>query len=350
MKRKYFLALAVVGNLLVGAPHAWAQTTEERAGARAAADQGYDAFKTGRWSDAVDLFGRAESLVHSPTHLLFLARSQAKLGRLLEAKEAYLAVLREPATASAQVRKQRADAEKELAEIEPRIPYVTVEIRGLSPSDAFEVTQDGRPLPRALVGVARPVNPGEHAWQARTGSQQNVTESRTIEAGTRDNKVVLLLTPDPNARALTEPAGASSAVASSAGASNATRDVPPPVAESSGPPALSYVGFGVAAVGAGVGVAFLLKKNSAENDVEQDCRPEIAATGECATNTWRAGKVDDADQAGLISAIGFIGGGVALAGAVTLWLVDSAGDTPDTAQPSIRPWVGIGSAGVSGSF
>jgi hypothetical protein len=343
MKRKYFLTLAVVGNLLVGAPCAWAQSTEERAGARAAADQGYDAFKSGRWSDAIDLFGRAESLVHSPTHLLFLARSQAKLGRLLEAKEAYLAVLREPATASAQVRKQRVDAEKELAEIEPQIPYVTVEIRGLSPSDAFEVTQDGRPLPRALVGVARPVNPGEHVWQARSGSQQNVTESRAIEAGTRDNRVVLLLTPDPNAAAVSEPAAAPAGDA-------AARDVPPPVAESSGPPALTYVGFGVAAVGAGVGVAFLLKKGSSESDLQQDCDRDPLPDGGCGLTAERKSMLDDANQAGLISAIGFIGGGVALAGAVTLWLVDSSSDGADTAQPSIRPWIGIGSAGVSGSF
>jgi hypothetical protein len=342
MKRKYFLALAVVGNLLVGPSLAWAQSTEERAGARAAADQGYDAFKAGRWSDAVDLFGRAESLVHSSMHLIFLARSQAKLGNLLEAKEAYLAVLREPATASAQVRKFRTEAEQELSEIDPRIPYVTVEIRGLSPSDAFEVTQDGRPLPRALVGVARPVNPGEHIWQARTGAQQNVTETRTIEAGTRDNKVVLLLTPDPNAAKVT-----ASAAAETPASAATTRDVAPPVAESSGPPALTYVGFGVAAVGAGVGVAFLLKKSAAENDLEQDCGGTAV---NCAVNTKRQGLLDDANQAGMISGIGFIGGGIALAGAVTLWIVDASSRGTDTAQPSVRPWVGIGSAGVSGSF
>lgn len=341
MKRKYFLALAVVGNLLVGPSPVWAQTTEERAGARAAADQGYDAFKSGRWSDAVDMFGRAESLVHSPTHLIFLARSQAKLGNLLEAKEAYLAVLREPATTSAQVRKFRSEAEQELAEIEPRIPYVTVEIRGLSPSDAFEVTQDGRPLPRALVGVARPVNPGEHIWQARTGAQQNVTESRTIEAGTRDNKVVLLLTPDPKAAAVTEPAAGGEATAS-------TKDVPPAVRESSGPPALTYVGFGVGAVGAGVGVAFLLKKNASDNDLRELCKSDLP--GPCQENAERNALRSDANQAGLISAIGFITGGVAVAGAITLWLVDSSSSDADSAKPQIQPWIGIGSAGVSGTF
>jgi hypothetical protein len=342
MKRKYFLALAVVGNLLVGPSPVWAQTTEERAGARAAADQGYDAFKAERWSDAIDLFGRAESLVHSPTHLIFLARSHAKLGNLLEAKEAYLALLREPATTSAQVRKFRSEAEQELAEIEPRIPYVTVEIRGLSPSDAFEVTQDGRPLPRALVGVARPVNPGEHVWQARTGTQQNVTESRTIEAGTRDNKVVLLLTPEPKVAGVTEPAAVGEAAAS-------THDVPPPVRESSGPPALTYVGFGVGAVGAGVGVAFLLQKNSHDNELRESCRLEPNPDA-CPATAPRKALQSDADRAGLISAIGFITGGVGVAVAVTAWLVDANSDDADAARTQIRPWIGVGSAGVSGTF
>jgi hypothetical protein len=342
MKPKHFFRLAVVGSLLLRPSLGLAQSTEERAGARAAADQGYDAFKSGRWADAVDLFGRAESLVHSPIHLIFLARSQAKMGRLLEAKEAYLSVLREPDTGAAQVRKLRRDAERELAEIEPQIPYVTVEIRGLSPSDVFEVSQDGRPLPPALIGVARPVNPGEHVWLARTGERQNVTETRTIAAGTRDNRVVLLLMPEVKPVAVAAPA----APIRSAEA----RDIPAPMESSSGPPALTYVGFGVAAVGVGFGVGFLLQKGSIEDEIERDCRTDTTtALLGCVGTEERLARRDDADQAGLISAIGFIGAGVALTGAVTLWLVDSSSDDEPSAA-GIRPWLGLGSAGVSGRF
>ncbi|HEX9621815.1 MAG TPA: tetratricopeptide repeat protein, partial [Polyangiaceae bacterium] len=66
------------------------------AGARAAATEGAKAFQEGRWQDAVDLFTRAESLVHAPPHLLFLARAQVKLGRLVAARELYNKILREP--------------------------------------------------------------------------------------------------------------------------------------------------------------------------------------------------------------------------------------------------------------
>src|SRR4029450_11212570 len=77
----------------------------------------------------------------------------------------------------------RSDAQRELAELEPTIPSVTIDVDGVSPSEAFEVAQDGRPLPRALVGVAHPVNPGEHTWRVNVGARPAVAETRSIEAG-----------------------------------------------------------------------------------------------------------------------------------------------------------------------
>jgi hypothetical protein len=259
---------------------------------------------------------------------------------LLEAKEGYLRLLREPASSSAQVKKLRRSAEQELAELDPQIPFVTVEIRGLSPSDTFEVTQDGRPLPPALVGVARPVNPGEHTWRASTGERQNVTETRNIDVGTRDNKVVLLLVPEPKAVS-------SAPVVASPSAE--TRDLPPQMTSSGGPPALTYVGLGVAAVGAGVGVGFLLKKSGIEDDIRDDCASTAMSGQPCRETDRRLRLRDDADRAGLISAIGFIGGGVALTGALTLWLLDSDSGG-EAASNELRPWLGLGSAGVSGKF
>src|SRR6187399_2839785 len=75
---------------------AHAETTDrDRAAARSAADAGADAFDQQRYADAVELFGRAEKLVHATPHLLFIARSLVKLGRLVEAHETYLKIQRE---------------------------------------------------------------------------------------------------------------------------------------------------------------------------------------------------------------------------------------------------------------
>src|SRR6185503_12180093 len=79
---------ALLGVLAV-APDAFAQTDQQRADARAAATDGAVAFQASRWAEALDLFQRAESLVHAPPHVLYIARSQVKLGHLVEAREAY---------------------------------------------------------------------------------------------------------------------------------------------------------------------------------------------------------------------------------------------------------------------
>ena len=67
----------------------YAQTDEARAGARSLATEGATAFSDGRFKDAVELFSKAESLVHAPPHLLFIARASTKLGQFVKAREAY---------------------------------------------------------------------------------------------------------------------------------------------------------------------------------------------------------------------------------------------------------------------
>src|SRR5689334_20899999 len=72
------LVLLLPSRGLAWAPSALALTDEERAAARAAAGQGADAFAAGKWQEAVELFSRAEALVHAPAHLMFIARSELK--------------------------------------------------------------------------------------------------------------------------------------------------------------------------------------------------------------------------------------------------------------------------------
>lgn len=336
MKLNHFIALAFIGSSLVAtAGDAAAQTTEERAGARALADQGYDAFKAGQWTNAADLFERAEELVHSPVHVLFLARSQAKLGLLLEAKEGYLQVLREPRTPA--TRQLRREAERELEELEPTIPSVTLEVAGVSPGETFEVTQDGRALPMALVGVARPVNPGDHTWTVSAAGRAKVAETRAIEAGTR-SRLVLALAPksEPDVDLTASGAGSIEMTADGVPGDTAPRAKP-------GLSPLVYVGFGVAAVGTGVGVGFLLEQKSIEDEVRRTCLP-----AGCVASSANLQRKEDADRAGLISAIGFVAGGVGLATAVTLWVLDETAESETAAH--VRPYVGVGSFGVSGRF
>src|SRR5262249_44867150 len=88
-------AAAVVSACVLAAPHASAQSDENRAAARAAATEGARAMSEKRYADAVDLFTRAEALVHAPPHLLYIARALAAQGKLVRAQETYVKIGRE---------------------------------------------------------------------------------------------------------------------------------------------------------------------------------------------------------------------------------------------------------------
>src|SRR5688572_13849493 len=94
-------ASALTLALLFAALPAAAQTEEEIAGARSAATPGVKAYDAGDYAQAVDLFQRAESLVHAPPHLLYMARGNEKLGHLVTARELYNKIIRETLPASA---------------------------------------------------------------------------------------------------------------------------------------------------------------------------------------------------------------------------------------------------------
>ncbi|HEY3666122.1 MAG TPA: hypothetical protein VGL19_08990, partial [Polyangiaceae bacterium] len=118
--------------LLAAAPCAFAQTDDDRAGARVAATEGVKASNEKRWADAADLFTRAESLVHSPVHLLYLARAQEKLGHLVKARENYTRVIREHLGADSPdaFKQAQASAQQEVGALEPRLAAITVKLGG----------------------------------------------------------------------------------------------------------------------------------------------------------------------------------------------------------------------------
>jgi hypothetical protein len=331
--------LALLGTELLAVP-AGAQTAgagpvveppaAERASARAIADQGFDAFDAGEWRVALDRFERAESLVHSPVHRLFIARCQANLGLLLEAKETYLGITRErlAADAVASLEAQRA-AGAELAALEGRIPFVLVSVKaGSGTVEPISVSMDGKRVPSALVGVPYPVNPGRHTWRAQAGSSTSSTEERLIRESSRET---VSLTVD----------------AAPASPASKRLPAPAPAAEpDDGWPWAAIASFGVGAAGVGVGTAFALKKSSLDAEIERTCR----ADG-CPGTEQNLEREDDANAAGLVATIAFIGAGAGIATGVTLLLLDR-GEQADDRRPSasVSPWLGLGSAGLRGRF
>jgi hypothetical protein len=152
--------------MAVAQPSAWAQSDDDRAGARVAATEGVKAINEKRWADAADLFSRAESLVHSPVHLLYLARAQEKLGHLVKARENYNKILREKYSTDAPdaFRQAQSSAQQESAGLDARLAAITVKLDG--EKGPVTVTMDGEKVPPALIGLPLPVDPGSHTFEA----------------------------------------------------------------------------------------------------------------------------------------------------------------------------------------
>lgn len=137
----------------------------DRATARALAEQASDALEHKDFARAAELFGRADALVHAPTLALGFARAQAGLGKLVAAHETYTRIVRGAQEASANKTYALAvkDAERELAQLVPRLPTVEIVVTG---PEAPAVEVDGVAVPAASLGVKRFVDPGAHTVRA----------------------------------------------------------------------------------------------------------------------------------------------------------------------------------------
>jgi tetratricopeptide (TPR) repeat protein len=189
------LALALVPGTL------HAQSAADKATARQLAVDGIQLFKSGKYSDALDRLERAQQLYDAHVHLLYIARTQAQLGHLVEALEAYRALVRKPlpADASEVVRGAKNDGETELEALEPRVPSLKLEIEPKS-ARGFELSINDQPVSEAAVGVDRPVNPGELVVKVR-GDGWKPAEQRLTIAEAEKKSVKLTLERDPNATA-----------------------------------------------------------------------------------------------------------------------------------------------------
>ncbi len=330
-------------GLMSVAPSAWAQTDDDRAGARVAATEGVKAINEKRWADAADLFTRAESLVHSPVHLLYLARAQEKLGRLVKARENYNRVLRERVGADSPeaFRQAQTSAQQEVGAVDARLAAVTLKVEG--EKGAVTVTMDGEKVPPALIGLPLPVDPGSHTFQATGTNLKSDPVTVTVSEGGK-NSVSLLVksapgTVDPFAApvaATTVPAGA---------ASSSTTAPPSTPTETERPVQTGvYIGLaatGALAIGAGITGVLALGKHSDYKTANDGSDPGNADSLKSSGQTLSL--VSDVFTAGAVVAAG-----------VTAYLYFSRPEVPAAQSGSLRLTPSMGRDGgalsISGRF
>jgi hypothetical protein len=340
------LALAL---LLVPAS-ALAQVSDaDRATARTLAQQGQDALDAKDYATAADRFGRAGELVRAPTLTLGLARSQVGLGRWIAAQETYNRLLREgvPAGAPPAFARAVADAKRELDALEPRIPSVIVNVKGAA---SFDVLLDGQPLPRAVLGVNRLVDPGEHVLRATSQGLPPV-EARIKVAEHKVETVTLTLgaapppPPVPVPLPVKPPAPVKPPPPPPPLVVRPPLAVLPPVAPAPAPrgslqKTLGFVGIGVGGAGLVMGAVAGGIALGKHNDLAKVC-----PSGVC---TDQQSALDSYHLAANISTAGFVVGGVLAATGVVL-LVTSPRRGP-ARDAWIAPVLGAGYAGAVGRF
>jgi hypothetical protein len=342
-------------GVLASSSLALGQSDEQRAGARTLATEGAMAFNEGRWKDAVDLFGRAESLVHAPPHLLFMARAHAKLGQFVKAREAYLKIVKEHLSPNAPqaFRDAQVTAEEERKQVEPHIGRLLVKVEGAEGAKDLVVTIDGQPFPTVMLGVPQPMDPGEHTVAA-TATGFKGSPSKVVLKDAGSGSVVVKMEVDNSAPA-PGPAPAEPAAGGAALVTTTPSGEPPAdtghAKKTNGLRIGSYVGFGVGAVGVALGTVFVLQSVSKRKDADAFANDHCDGNN-CMVNDSDEAKLkqmdDDARSAQTLGIVGYAVGGAGIAAGVTLFILSNKKEEPKSAY--VAPYVGFGSVGVQGAF
>jgi hypothetical protein len=351
-KRNRTLAsLALLGAasaLLTVAPAALADPSpEDIAAARSLGTDGVKLAESGDCKSAIPKLQAAEKLFHAPTTADRLGECQISVGQLVAGTETLNRVVREvlapnapPAFKIAQQRAQTA-----LNAAQPNIAQLKIHVDG-APPDQVTVTVDDEKVPSVLFDSNRPTDPGTHQVKATAPGFADATQSVQLPAG-GTGAVTLTLTASAAAAPVPVPAPTPAAATPAP-----AQPAPPaqPAAQSQGhsrtlPIVLLAVGGAGLVVGTGFGVLALGTKSSLDSACANKVCPSSSQSNinSLSTQAW-------------VSNIGF-GIGIVSAALGVYFLVKSGGG--DEAKPAaatytppvrVQPWVGLGSAGLGGTF
>jgi hypothetical protein len=284
---------------------------------------------------ALEKFKAAHVLADNPITTFEVARTYAALGRLVEARDAYasIAVLPSQADETERAAQARRDGAKAAEDLRARLPSLSIKA-----AVPLSITLDDQAVPAAALETPRAVNPGTHHLVATGAGGVRAERTITLKEG-ESREVELAVAPSAEARGPKEERPAQVGPPTSP-----LVEAPSPAAEGSGNhfgPA-AYAGFGVGAAAFVTGSIFAAATLSKAGSISTHC-----ATVACEqTGTDAAHSARDLGIAAVVSyTVSAVAAGV---GVADLLLYKRAPTTGS--DRSLHPWVGLGSAGVSGSF
>jgi hypothetical protein len=289
--------------------------------------RGTAAMKSGELEAACPAIAESQRLDPRPTTLFTLAECEAKRGHIATAAAHYaelLSTTEQPAELRARHEDRRKLATAKLAELEPRIPKLTLRLAASVPAGT-EVRRDGATVGAASLGVALPVDPGDHEIVTRAPDGR---ERRTL---------VTLQPGDVHTVELGLQADAPTSPPTPLAAPRAER-VRAPDDPAAGTRTAAYVVLGGSTIALGFGAVTGAMALGKKSTVSSHCVDVVCdSEGKSAA--------DSGKSLALFSTIGF-GVGLVGAGVGTYLLMSSRASSPPPVGVRVTPSVGPGVAGA----
>lgn len=283
---------------------------------------------------ALKAYTGAAAIMPVPTTIIEIGHTEEALGHLLEAREAYLRVMRLPVAPNepAPFSNARARASEDNARVAAKIPSVRVTVSNAPPNTAPVVRIDGVPIPAEAATLPRKVNPGRHEIVA---SLEGFDDGRAEVDVPLEREVPVSIA--IGKKTVTE--------APSSPPDTATTPAPtPPLPAQASIPTWGWASLGVGAAGVMVGAVSGIVSLSRASDAGSLCDGN-----RCPPET--RGDIDTSITTANISNVGFVVGALGL-GAFVVSVVTRGHETASTPRSSlaVRPYVPGAGVGVRGTF
>jgi hypothetical protein len=143
-------------------------SAQERETARRLMDDGDAKTSEKDYAHATEAYQKAHAIMHVPSTGLELARSYERQGRLVEARDLALDVLRMPKVPREPEAFQRArvDATKLADTLASRVGTLTIEVTGIQAASQVRVSVDGTVVSETVRGIGFAADPGKHSVEA----------------------------------------------------------------------------------------------------------------------------------------------------------------------------------------
>ena len=336
-------ALAIATAVLMSGSAALADRASDAALAQSLFDEGRKLMTAGNAAAACPKLEESQRLDPGPGTQYHLADCYEQTGRTASAWAVFLEVASAAKALNRPDHEQR--ARDRAAALEPNLSKLAIVVPPASRVDGMQIKRGDTEVRAAFWGTPVAVDPGSYTITISAPGKQSVTKTAEVAAG---GKVLTFEVPMLSDEAGAAPAGPVAATSPSTGPATDTKVST--ADEGNTMRLVSYVALGVGVVGVGAGTYFGLQSSSKRSDAD-DLYAACGAT--CPASDPRAAEIQTLDSdAGSLKTkaiIGFIVGGVGLAGGATLFFL-SAKDDAKAQSAAITPWIGVQSVGVTGSF